>query len=145
MTSLQRNMKCVFCPHASSGFTTAYCESSPSPVSPTTRNETSSRSVWSSIRSFGSFPASRCISIQRRRSSLLGSPKRFARIWFRDCQRGTGLIQEKDRRADGDKPTSWHRQPAPASESREEFTTVSAPVSAVSTLPSPSEDIQTFL
>ena len=51
-------MKSVSCPRASSGFTTACCEASPSPVSPTTTNETSSRPAWSAmIRSSGSFPA----------------------------------------------------------------------------------------
>src|SRR5918995_1567597 len=121
MTSLQTTMKSVSCPHARSGLTTAGCEASPSPVSPTTINETSSRPACSAtIRSLGSFPDCLCSLIQRRRSSLVGSPNRGTRFWLRDCQRGTGSIQEKDWPPEAAAPVSLHRHPAPASESREE-------------------------
>src|SRR5215218_2271598 len=124
MTSLQITIKAVSLPTSSSGGTTANCEASPSPVSPTTSKENSSRSACSSITRFGcSFPALCWISIQRRRSSLVGSPRRLPTIWFRDLQRGTRLSQENFLL--GDKrplnlPASLQIQPAPASESRED-------------------------
>src|SRR5918998_6385362 len=135
MTSLQTTMKSVSRPHARSGLTTACCEASPSPVSPTTMNEISSRSAHSSMsRSSESFPACLCNSIQRRRSSFVGSPNRRTRFWLRDCQRGTGSIHEKDLPPEAGTPTCSHRHPAPASESREELTAaaVRAPVFSVS-------------
>src|SRR5918998_2377461 len=128
MTSLQTTIKSVSRPRASSGLTTACCEASPSPVSPTTIKETSSRSACRSrIKSLGSCPASRCISIQRRRSSLVGSPRKGLRYWLRDCQRGTGVIQENDGPPANDMPSSLQRHPAPASDSREEPAAGSAP------------------
>src|SRR5918998_2505909 len=123
MTSLQTTMKSVSRPRASSGFTSAYWEASPSPVSPTTRKETSSRpACWSRIKSSGRPTVSRCILIQRRRSTLVGSPRKGLRYWFRVCQRGMGLIHEKDGPPEGATLASLQRHPAPASESREEPT-----------------------
>src|SRR5215218_8120077 len=127
MTSLQITIKAVSLPTSSSGGTTANCEASPSPVSPTTSKENSSRSACSSITRFGcSFPALCWISIQRRRSSLVGSPSRLPTIWFRDLQRGARLSQEKGLLLEDTRPlnlpTSLQVQPAPASESREDVT-----------------------
>src|SRR5215218_11143258 len=84
-------------------------------------NETSSRSAcWSMIRSSGSSPASLCSFIQRRRSSLEGSPKKWLRYWLRDRHMGTGLIHENRGPAAGTTLASLQRHPAPASELRED-------------------------
>src|SRR3712207_3239974 len=140
MTSLQISMNAVSFPTSSNGGTTANCEGSPSPVSPTTRNEKSSRSARSFRTRFGcSFPTLRWISIQRRRSLLVGSPRRLPTIWLRDLQRGARLSQEKGLLLADIRPlnlpTSLQVQPAPASESREDPPTGPTCVSSVQVLP----------
>src|SRR5918998_5558425 len=126
-------MKSVSRPRASNGLTTAYCEASPSPVSPTTRNETSSRSACRSrIRSFCSFPVSCWILIQRRRSALVGSSKMRLRYWLRESQIGTGFIQEKAGPPVADTLRLLHRHPAPTSDSREELASASGRAPGIS-------------
>src|SRR5919107_1263771 len=139
MTSLQMTMKAVSLPTLSIGGTTANWEASPSPVSPTTRNENSSRSLCSWMtRSCCSFPALCCLFIQRRRSSLVGSPRRVETIWLRDLQRGARLNQEKGLlSADTiplNLPISLQVQPAPAREAREDPPTGLSCVSSVPVL-----------
>src|SRR5919106_2623624 len=95
MTSLRMYVKAMPSCVAWSGASTWYCESSPSPGSPSTKNETSSRSAKFETVKDVSIPLRRWASIQRRRSSSVESPTQRAMRSFRDSQSGFGLIQEK--------------------------------------------------
>src|SRR5262245_47397022 len=109
-------------PSLSSPGTTAYCEASPSPESPNSRN-VKSPAICLFIRKSGSTPRSRCDATQRRRTSEEGSPNRPARISFLDRHKVAGLSQVKLcllGRSDWNEPICWQLQPAPSSETRDD-------------------------
>ena len=94
MTSLQMNMNSVPAAALRSGGTTAYCEASPSPVSPITMNDSASSPAKRVIGMFGSTPSRFCACTQRMRSESVGSPNQRAILSLRDSQSGRQLTQE---------------------------------------------------
>src|SRR5918999_6493235 len=84
----------VSAPAASSPGTTAYCDRSPSPGSPSTRNDSS---AGSETKKSGWAPRANCSATQRRRTSSVGSLNRLAMKSLRDRHSTIGLSQENPR------------------------------------------------